>query len=245
MPVTLVCQQCSADFRVSSNLKDKAHFCSRACKHTAMRLPEETRICASCEKPFLVKGWGKIRAQTRYCSRLCGSLAGAGARKGLGLRTFWDKVQQCGHEWLCPYCCWPFQGGLNSQGYGRATTEEGPRAANRVAWELSNERRLPDELFAAHYCHFRPCCNPMHIHAATQKENMADSVRDQRQYHGQRHHQAKLTPDTIKEAFLLRQQGWIIERIADHLGVSYIAIQKLLKRETWKSIDIDALLASP
>jgi hypothetical protein len=153
-------------------------------------------------------------------------------------------VQQCGHEWLCPYCCWPTKRGLTSNGYALLKIDGKTRMAHRVAWELGNNRSIPDELFAAHYCHNPACCNPMHLHAATQKENMADSVRDLRHYFGQRHHQAKLTRETIKEAFILRQQGWFIERIADHLGVSYIVIQKLLKRETWKSLDIEELLRS-
>jgi hypothetical protein len=130
-------------------------------------------------------------------------------------------------------------GALTANGYGRVLVGGRNLMANRVAWELHNGRTMPDELFAAHYCHFPACCNVWHIHPATQKENMADSVRDRRHYYGERHHQSKLTKESIKEAFELRAKGWIIQRIADHLGVSYITIQKLLKRETWKYIDLE------
>jgi len=246
MPVTLICEQCSTPFQVDPYLKDKARFCSRACKHASMRLAEETKACENCGTLFVLNRFGKQRGEHKYCSRQCSIIAASPKRNGMGIRTFWDKVQQCGHEWLCPFCCWPFQGQITSNGYGLVHSgNKKLRMANRVAWELGNNRSMPDELFAAHYCHFPACCNPMHIHAATQKENMADSVRDLRHYYGQRHHQAKLTLETIKEAFLLRQQGWGFRRLAKHFNVSYIVMYKLINRETWKSIDVDALLRSP
>jgi hypothetical protein len=241
MPVTLICQQCSTPFRVGSHLKDKARFCSRECKNKSQRMPEETRICCYCGKEFSLRPLSQVRDQQLYCSRECGHAVSAIKRRGKGLRMFWNKVKQCEHGYDCPYCCWPFTGGLDSNGYGRVKVGDGTyRHAHRVAWELHNERKMPDELFGAHYCHFPACSNYMHTHPATQKENMADSVRDRRHYHGERHHNSKLTKDTIKEAFMLREQGWIIQRIADHLSVSYIVIQKLLKRDTWKYIDLDA-----
>jgi hypothetical protein len=236
MPVILICQneQCSQPFQVGNRLKDKARFCSIACKSASQRLPKETRICGYCGKEFALRPLSQVRERQLYCSRECGRAVGSPKRKGLGLRRFWEKVQQCDHGCLCPYCCWPFKGHKNDQGYGIVSTGKGLRAANRVAWELTNEREMPEELFAAHYCHNRPCCNVWHIHPATQKENMADSVRDRRHYHGQRHHQAKLTVETRQEAFELRAQGWFIQRIADHLDVSFITIQKLLAGNTWK-----------
>jgi hypothetical protein len=240
MPVTLSCQRCANPFRVDPRLQNKARFCSRACKNASQRMPEATRICGHCGKKFALRPLSQVRNRQRYCSRACGQAVSAPKRRGMGLRLFWNKVEQCEHGYDCPYCCWPFKGSLSRNGYGKVCIGNGDtRSASRVAWELHNKRKMPHELFGAHYCHFRACANYMHIHAATQKENMADSVRDRRHYHGQRHHNSKLTKGTIKEAFMLRAQGWIIQRIADHLDVSYIVIQKLLKGDTWKYIDLD------
>jgi hypothetical protein len=242
MPVTLLYHQCGSTFKVDPRLKDKARFCSRVCKSLSQRLPEETRICAYCGESFALPATNQVRRQQLYCSRTCGKKVAGIKKRDQGLRKFWSRVQRCEHGWDCPYCCWPWQANMTGNGYGIVQLGGGKKTmAQRVAWELWNERSMPPELFGAHYCHTPACCNAFHVHPATQKENMADSVRDQRHYHGARHHEAKLTLETIKEAFDLRAKGRSIHAIAKHLGVSFITIQKLLARETWKSIDIEAL----
>src|SRR5262245_29982791 len=112
MPVKLYCQTCSDPFFVDPHRKDTALYCSNFCRGRALVKPEITALCEQCGICFVVK------RGARFCSTPCRRLSQSAKNMGKGLKHFWTRVQQCPHEWLCPYCCWPWMGAFYETGYG-------------------------------------------------------------------------------------------------------------------------------
>jgi HNH endonuclease len=230
MPVTLVCKVCPNTFQVDPYRKDTALYCSNACRGKGLIKPEETALCAGCGTPFVVK------RGARFCSTPCRHRSQSAINMGKSLPSFWSRVQQCGHEWLCPFCCWPFLGTLKEEGYGTLVVHKRRVYAHRVAWEHWNGRLVPVGLVIAHWCHNPACCNPMHLRPATQAVNVEDSIRDGRNAFGERQGHSKFTDSTAMDALKLYASGWPLQRIADHFDVTFATAQSLCLGETWKHL---------
>jgi hypothetical protein len=227
--VTLECRSCHQPFVVDYYKKDTAHYCSIACHAEGKRKPTEPVICAYCGQSFIVELHRVGKA--RFCSMGCHD----NWRAAQSLAAFWTKIQICAHGFDCPYCCWPFRGETANK-YRQTHLHNQPIGAHRLAWELGNNRTMPPDRQAAHFCHFRACCNFDHLHSATTVENYADSIRDHRIAAGEQHHNSKLTEETALEAFHLKVQGLTNQGIADHLHVSKSTITNLLAGLIWKDL---------
>ena len=105
----------------------------------------------------------------------------------LAQRFFWPHVDQSGG----PDACWPWRRSLSSTGYGQLNSLNllGRWATHVLAYELSNGP-IPGGLFLDHTCHnsdlecdggkrcpHRRCCNPAHLQAVTNEENVERSAR--------------------------------------------------------------------
>lgn len=230
MPVFLVCQICNQPFPVDPYRQDTALYCSNRCRGQSLRNPEEMALCEQCGGPFIVK------RGARFCSTPCRRLSQSAKNMGKSLRDFWGRLDRCTHEWPCPYCCACWCGGVYETGYGEIMVRKERLLTHRVAWELWNGRRIPTGLVVAHYCHTRACCNPMHLHIATQAVNIEDSVRDRRHAFGERQGHSKFTDLTATEALTLYAAGWSIQPLADHFGVTFATAQSLCMGKTWKHL---------
>src|SRR5262245_56916796 len=75
------------------------------------------RICANlvCSKVFTPRPTNVAQGAGFYCCLPC---ARANRPRKPIAERFWAKVLLCKHGPECPYCCWPWQGHLDQDGYG-------------------------------------------------------------------------------------------------------------------------------
>ena len=89
---------------------------------------------------------------------------------------FWDRMDRSGG----PTACWPWRGAIQTRskqghgGYGWFSRGGKVRYAHRHALELTIGRVLEPGEVAMHSCDNPPCCNPAHLRAGTQGDNLRD-----------------------------------------------------------------------
>lgn len=90
---------------------------------------------------------------------------------------FWRKMHKSN-----AFGCWLWMGETDRNGYGRwdrGRDASGKRirlVAHRVAYTLNNGPPPADKPFILHTCDFPRCCNPDHLYAGTQKDNVRDTI---------------------------------------------------------------------
>lgn len=153
---------------------------------------------------------------------------------------FWSKVNIGEAD-----ACWPWAAAIAKDGYGqfwnplRRTMD----LAHRVAYEMTNGPLPAKErgIFGAagtvvmHTCDNPPCCNPAHLVAATQFENMQDCFRKGRlNRKGERNSRALLTEEVVAEirAGHTGRHGDKM-RIARQYGISSGHVSKILAGQVW------------
>lgn len=67
--------------------------------------------------------------------------------------------------------CWYWLSDKNNKGYGDMKHSSGRWLAHRFSYEL-HKGSIPEGLVVDHKCHVPDCCNPEHLRAITQKQNM-------------------------------------------------------------------------
>lgn len=221
------------------------------------------KTCIRCQSSKPLDDFGNYSrypdGKHRYC-RACWNTIQADYKHAHGvtpvlpfLDRFWSHIQQCGHEDVCPYCCWPWLSTKDKDGYGRfAVTYQGHKinvVATHVLYEVWHGRRLSPGLFICHHCDTPSCMNPLHIWPGTLNDNRQDCVRKGRTAkglaagvhtkpeafpRGEKHHKAKLTAQQVLEIRADYAKGFItIHRLSEHYDVSGTAIKNILYRKTW------------
>jgi hypothetical protein len=119
--------------------------------------------------------------------------------------------------------------------------------ANRLSYELHNNKKIPKNKCCLHTCDNTKCINPEHLFIGTHKQNMRDMIKKGRDKKdppsGSRCAQHKLIEDQVLIIRLLLKDVRGRKNIADKYreianiyNVSIHTIYSLNKRITWKHI---------
>ncbi len=156
--------------------------------------------------------------------------------------TFWNNVTKTKR-----HLCWVWRLGRGRGGYGKAKYQGRTWGAHRLAFTLANGP-IPKGRQVNHSCDNRPCCNPRHLKAGTQKQNiqhavargrMASGDRQGLRRHphrapkGERTGSAKLTDTKV---IIIRKSRATVADLATRYRVSKAAIHFVLWRRTWKHL---------
>ncbi len=70
--------------------------------------------------------------------------------------------------------CWPWEGSINNDGYGRIWFHGKKFSAHRTAYALAIDD-IPPGLNVCHSCDNTICCNPSHLWLGTNRQNVNDA----------------------------------------------------------------------
>lgn len=161
---------------------------------------------------------------------------------------FWAKVRKTD-------TCWLWTASLRNKGYGAFayTDAQGNLVqdrAHRYSYEL-HVGPIPEGLFVLHKCDVPACVNPDHLFIGTKAENVRDMVAKGRHVpggthtevmnckykRGERHHNAKLTAETVIGIRELHSAGDIsLAELARRFGISQPSAYRIVKRLRWTHI---------
>lgn len=135
--------------------------------------------------------------------------------------------------------CWPWRGALNRWGYGACQLNGKQMNASRAAYIDTHGEPSPG-LVVCHTCDNPACCNPAHLFAGTQAENLADCRAKGRTNirHGADHHRAtaKLTDELVREARRLYASGVSQSEIGRRWGVHSSVISRAVRGKNWSHV---------
>lgn len=144
---------------------------------------------------------------------------------------FWSKVNKS-----APGGCWLWTGGRRTTGYGAFYSNGVMATAHRIAWELTNGKKIPDGLHALHSCDVKLCVR--HIFLGTNTDNIADKVSKGRQSRtpgatGERHPSHKLSKADV---LAVRASSLSHSAEAKRLKVSKSLISHIRARRNWPHV---------
>ncbi|QAU06626.1 HNH endonuclease [Gordonia phage WilliamBoone] len=141
---------------------------------------------------------------------------------------FWSKVRTGS-----PDECWEWQAATNESGYGIYRLSGRNYRAHRLSYAESVGFDIDDPRIVVRHrsCDNPPCCNPSHLSAGDQTDNIGDMVEKGRQ-RGSRH--SRLSKIDIIRLQRLSGAGWPQTRIADELGVTQPYVSMILSGQRWR-----------
>ena len=84
--------------------------------------------------------------------------------------------------------CWLWLAGVDKDGYGKVKIGGRDLRTHRVAWEIANCRKVPDELVVMRSCDVPGCCNPAHLRVGTIAQNNQDrEIKNRGRYRNMTH----------------------------------------------------------
>lgn len=170
---------------------------------------------------------------------------------------FWAKVNKDGP--VPPHRpdlgqCWVWTASTASNGtalYGRFGTGSAAKRnqkcwlAHRFSWKLAHGE-CPDELHVCHHCDNPLCVRPDHLFLGDDFDNMQDCAakgrhcaarHPERMPRGERHGEAKITEDQVREIRRRADAGEAAWRIAADYGICKTNVRYIALRQAWKHVE--------
>jgi DNA-binding XRE family transcriptional regulator len=149
--------------------------------------------------------------------------------------------------------CWPFRGYVEplnggKRGYGSFAWDDGSGGELRnvgahVAAYRIFKGRVPARKLVMHTCNNRPCCNPRHLVAGTQKQNMEHCIASRRTATGERQHLAVMTWERVRTLRARYADGATQMELADEFEISQPTVSQITRGITWREEPAAALSA--
>lgn len=141
-----------------------------------------------------------------------------------------------------PDKCWEWRKSLASSGYGNWYWHKKAGGAHRESFKLFYD--LDPKLYVLHKCGNRRCCNPDHLYAGTQKQNVLDTKRHGKYApppykKGEEVGTSKLTENQVyKIKKDLRDNKKSLKELAKQYNVTVQCICLIKKEKNWKWVKI-------
>lgn len=160
----------------------------------------------------------------------------AGRKRADMVQRFWGKIVRGRDD-----DCWPWLGAVRKDGYGTfvpSGMSHSPRVtASRHAYILSRGLiSLPATTYVCHRCDNPICCNPRHLFAGTQTDNMRDASSKARTARGERHYTARLTADDVRAIRRDYAAGVGQCELARRHNYDQRNINRIVSRKIWKHL---------
>lgn len=163
------------------------------------------------------------------------------------LERFHSKIER-----KLPLECWDWTAFRDRDGYGWFRLNRQMEGAHRVAYRIANGE-ISLECKILHSCDNPPCCNPAHLRAGTQTENIRDMDRKGRRgsaigelngsrthpestRKGEQVHLAKLTSEQVLQLRDQRHSGESYSKLALRFKITAGNVGAICTRKTWKHI---------
>jgi len=134
--------------------------------------------------------------------------------------------------------CMEWHGSMFQDGYGSVFLDGRNQYAHRVAYELTYGP-IPNGKLVCHKCNNRRCCNPKHLYAGTQTDNVRDCIMANRRHDciGVLDGNAKLTDAQVTDIrTLYRPRKVTQDYLAAKFGVSRSTVGYIIRGEHWKHL---------
>lgn len=129
--------------------------------------------------------------------------------------------------------CWLWTGARTRGGYGNFAIGRKAHRVPRVMLHLTLGLDLYGPWVARHTCDTPECCNPRHLVAGTQQQNVDDMWERGRGVLGERMNVSKLTEHDVKEIRRRDAAGESSYKIAESYPVCYEQVRRIVTRKTW------------
>ena len=162
---------------------------------------------------------------------------------------FWSKVDKSGGE----NACWPWKASLTPKGYPQFRSNGQTLRGHRIAYLLTYGPLPSDRPCVCHRCDNPACCNPAHLFAGTQRENLADMtgkgreargdyhgahIRPESRARGERNGHAQLTSTQVTTIRELRHQRVPASEIAAQFGITQWTVYDIARGRRWRHLSI-------